>query len=198
MRGKTMIKKTVVLTALILSAVSISIARDKRVNQIPNGSRFSCLNCHTGVGGPRNAFGLMIASGYLSAAGSAGDVLWANALALLDADGDGFSNGTELQDPDGVWRTGDANPGASSLVTNPGDSKSKPVSAVEERDAGSVPGGMKLIGNYPNPFNASTRIRIHLPYGDRLLIKIFDLNGTVVWEQRRTLNSGGDVEMTWE
>jgi hypothetical protein len=59
-----------------------------------------------------------------------GTVIWAN-LYDLDSDNDGFSNGLELQDPDGVWSQGMANPGDASLVTAPGDADDFPTSVDE-------------------------------------------------------------------
>jgi hypothetical protein len=191
-------KKSIVFLTLFLATAQICPARSKRPNQIPNGTKFSCLNCHNGQGGPRNAFGSMIETGYLTVPGMNGDVVWDSTLAHLEADGDGFANGAELQDTAGVWIAGTPNPGTSSLVTNPGDSKSKPASAVEARNAGILPDRMEIGQNYPNPFNASTRIRIHLPYQDRLRIRIFDLNGTSVWEDKRTMASPGEIEISWD
>jgi hypothetical protein len=101
-----MAKKIVITMTILLLAVPFCFARAKRPNQIPNGTKFSCLNCHFGQGGVRNTFGQMVESGYLTVPGADGDVVWGNALALLEADGDGFSNGTELQDPDGTWSRG--------------------------------------------------------------------------------------------
>ena len=100
-------------------------ARGKRVSQIPNGAVFSCNSCHTAGGGsPRNAFGLEIETNFLTAAGAAGDVLWAPELAALDSDGDGASNGAELGDPDGTWVAGDTNPEGEAFA--PGDPTSTP------------------------------------------------------------------------
>jgi hypothetical protein len=96
-------------------------ARPFRVNQIPNGSKNSCLNCHFSLaGGVRNPFGAQIESGFLDAPGSSGNVLWGPELAALNADADGASNGAELLDPLGEWHVGLGNPGAIEDVTNPG------------------------------------------------------------------------------
>jgi len=190
-------KRTIFIVALVLSAASIGYGRSKRVDQIPNGSKFSCLNCHNGQGGPRNPFGSMVESGHLTVPGVNGDVVWGLALYTLDADGDGFTNGAELQDAEGSWRTGNANPGTYSFVTNPGDPKSVPASAVDLESSAPVPRRMELDPNYPNPFNAATRIRIRMPYPDILRLRVFDLNGAVVWEERRTVNPAGDIELTW-
>jgi len=112
--------------AIIFFSISFTVARSFRVSEIPNGDNFSCGNCHVSPlgGGARNAFGSIIEAQYLSAPGAAGHVQWGPALASLDSDGDGVSNGEELQDPNGLWTTGNPNPGNSSLVTNPGDPES--------------------------------------------------------------------------
>ena len=64
----------------------------------------------------------MVEDDYLSG----GNVVWGPGLAAADADGDGFSNGHELEDPFGVWAGGSTNPGTTSFVTNPGSNSSVP------------------------------------------------------------------------
>ena len=93
-------------------------ARSFRVTQIPNGAVNGCANCHANPagGGARNAFGQAAGAGLVN-----GNVTWNAALAALDSDNDGFTNGQELGDPNG---TGTATSGAG--VTNPGDPNSKP------------------------------------------------------------------------
>jgi hypothetical protein len=174
-----MVRK-LLIAGFILSVIPYCPARSKRPNQIPNGSKFSCLNCHLGQGGPRNAFGSMIETGHLTVPGINGDVKWDSTLARLEADGDGFTNGVELQDSNGEWTAGNPNPGTSSLVTNPGDSKSKPASAVEEKNTGILPERMELEQNYPNPFNPTTKIRYELPRDLRVTVRVFDARGRLV------------------
>lgn len=127
----------VLIAAGLLATGSRAEARPKRVAQIPNGGVSGCANCHVSAagGGPRNAFGQMVEASFLSAAGFAGDVQWGPELAKQDADGDGFTNGEELGDPEGLWQAGDADPGDAAAVTMPGDANSHPapvvISAVE-------------------------------------------------------------------
>jgi glucose/arabinose dehydrogenase len=104
-----------------------AFARPKRVGQIPNGAVKACLNCHVSPegGGPRNPFGQQIEAGFLDAPGSAGNVIWGAPLAGLNADGDGATNGAELQDPTGAWSIGQPQPGNPALVTNPGIAESE-------------------------------------------------------------------------
>jgi hypothetical protein len=89
---------------------------------IPNGTAFSCANCHS-ASPPRfsnlNAFG----NAFLNAG-----LAWTTALAALDSDQDGSSNGQELGDPAGTWKEGDADPAGP--VFNPGDPGSHPAAAT--------------------------------------------------------------------
>ncbi|MCI0534181.1 MAG: hypothetical protein L0Z50_03030, partial [Verrucomicrobiales bacterium] len=47
------------MMCLVITFPDVCFARNGRVFQIPNGTRFSCSNCHViaSGGGPRNAFG---------------------------------------------------------------------------------------------------------------------------------------------
>lgn len=95
-------------------AFAVSSFRSK----IPNGTVNSCSTCHDLNSGPPalNPFGMAFFN-----AGTQ----WTPALAALDSDGDGFSNGQELGDPAGTWTPGAANPGGT--ITNPGDPSSHPA-----------------------------------------------------------------------
>ncbi len=123
-------KPTAFFCALILLFLHGSAsARGFRVSQIPNGNQNNCKTCHQfPSGGPRNSFGAEIEQNFLSApGGSFGSVVWGPALAGLDSDNDGSSNGAELNDPNGAWSTGNTNPGDPATVTNPGEFDAAPV-----------------------------------------------------------------------
>ncbi|MEW6233978.1 MAG: CHRD domain-containing protein [Candidatus Omnitrophota bacterium] len=117
--------RVVVLLSLSLCSLD-SYARSYRVNLIPNGNANQCANCHVnpGGGGTRNAFGKAVEQ--LINQG-AGDSFWGAALAIVDSDGDGATNGVELQDADGVWKPGNPAPGVLAKVTKPGDAQSFPA-----------------------------------------------------------------------
>ncbi len=96
----------------LLLAVPDASALSSYQSRVPNGTVSSCDTCHDPVAGPPvlNQFG-----GAFLTAGLA----WTPALAALDSDGDGFTNGQELGDPAGAWTPGTANP--TGTITNPGD-----------------------------------------------------------------------------
>ncbi|MDX2022914.1 MAG: PQQ-dependent sugar dehydrogenase [Deltaproteobacteria bacterium] len=119
-------RRGIIIVAAVLCVPTLAQARPFRVDQIPNGSIKSCDNCHIYPGGPRNLFGQDIEDHFLD--GPAGNVVWNAALAALDSDKDGRSNGVELQDPNGVWRLGLPNPGSAAGVTLPGTIDAAPRS----------------------------------------------------------------------
>ncbi len=117
--GAIMRCSVVLLTAVGLFQRTAS-ARSFRVSMLPNGEVFGCATCHTSPagGGPRNPFGRAVEA----ITGSSSRAFWSATLAALDSDGDGFSNGTELGDPEGDFSV---IPGWK--VTNPGSAASKPA-----------------------------------------------------------------------
>jgi hypothetical protein len=106
-----------VFAALCLAAAPGAFAFGEYDFLIPNGSVNSCDNCHGGDGSMYGDFG------------DNGNV-WDDQLAMLDSDGDGFTNGDELLDPAGTWREGDPDPGDLSWVTNPDYASSHPPTGV--------------------------------------------------------------------
>lgn len=64
---------------------------------------------------------------------------------------------------------------------------------------GMVPLHMLALGNYPNPFSASTLIRYSLPAGFgkvRYEMKVRDFRGRTVWE--KTVQSGNALSYLWD
>jgi hypothetical protein len=96
-------------------------ARSFRPAMMPNGTVKGCASCHisAGGGGARTPFGNDV---FAIVKGSSATPFWSETLAKKDSDGDGFTNGQELGDPEG---TATAYVGAQ--VSNPGVATSKPV-----------------------------------------------------------------------
>eukprot|EP01129_Flabellula_baltica_P007178 TRINITY_DN2758_c0_g1_i1.p1 TRINITY_DN2758_c0_g1~~TRINITY_DN2758_c0_g1_i1.p1 ORF type:complete len:589 (-),score=128.79 TRINITY_DN2758_c0_g1_i1:12-1778(-) len=104
------------LSLLFLSIVLV-LGSQSYQDLIPNGYRVEGGEW-PGVGhlraegrGARNPFGVDFAAyGYV----------WSTEFCKLDSDGDDFSNGQELGDPECVWKVGDENPGDGTGITHPG------------------------------------------------------------------------------
>ncbi len=149
-------------------------ARPVRVTQIPNGS---CGACHVDPNGrgALTAFGDEINKNYLMPSGRLGRVNWNAALAMLDSDGDGVSNGRELGDPDG-----DGTPDPSIEVTNPGDRTDfvqQPGPSVGPPAVVSlVIGGVPLEENATNPPVSSGMLSFEVTF-DKPLRAVPDLAG---------------------
>src|SRR5690242_17205318 len=92
----------IICGAALMLGVQVASALSSYVSQVPNGSVNSCSTCHGASGPPAlNPFG----NAFLN-----NNANWDKTLASQDSDGDGYSNGTELGDPQGVWTPGSANP----------------------------------------------------------------------------------------
>ncbi len=178
--------KTKYLSAIILIISIVAVtnleSRSKRVSQIPNAVVFSCATCHISENDlTRNAFGNAVFDKFLTSKNSNGNVIWGPALAALDADGDGASNGLELGDPNGTWKTGDASPGDQSKVTNPGDPSSKPsLNSVISELIGSASSIFDIMNVYPNPAENSTTVSFTLNTPSNVRIDVINSNGNLI------------------
>jgi len=163
-------------------------AKSNFVNQIPNGAVFSCSNCHVnpGGGGSLNPFGHDVNNHR-----DGNNINWNETLAKLDSDGDGYTNGEELLDPNGTWKQGDINPGEENNVGNPGDPKSTPIiTDVEELSQNS-------ISIFPNPVTNYSVFSISLNKTENLLIDLINLNGTVVNQIYNGFAEKGEFSIQW-
>lgn len=116
-----MIKRVLLLWLVAATVLNLSAsARNFRVAMVPNGDVFRCATCHVspGGGGTRNPFGRAVEA----ITGASTRAFWSATLAAQDSDGDGFSNGVELGDPEGDFTV---IPGWK--VTHPGNAASKPA-----------------------------------------------------------------------
>ena len=100
------------VTVLCFLFTGFIFARPQYVSRIPNGSVFSCDTCHT-----TSMFRMDFKNN---------GHRWSPQLAQMDSDHDGYTNGQELQDPNGNWTEGQPDPGDPNLVSNPDDPNSTP------------------------------------------------------------------------
>ena len=106
--------------AVVLSTSLPSQAKSFRVDQLPNGEVFDCSTCHVSqTNRSRNPFGHEV-DVWLNRS----NVEWSSVY-FLDSDGDGYTNGRELGDPCGDWRSG-RTPTRTTDISNPGDPDSVP------------------------------------------------------------------------
>jgi hypothetical protein len=128
--------------AFVLAAHNVS-AVPGYVSIIPNGSVNSCCNCHQACSPPAlNPFG---------SAFSANGHLWNAALATLDSDGDGFTNGQELGDP-----TGSGTPIPGAQVTLPGVPTSFPTLTPPNISISSPANGASVSAPFTGPITATS------------------------------------------
>jgi len=168
----------------------IALSRPDRVKQVPWGNINNCATCHISPygGGPLNVFGQMVYSIALIPQNSSGEVIWGN-LMLEDADGDGYSNGEELQDPNGEWSRGNENPGDSLLVTNPADPDDFPLGVEDE---------MEVISEFmPNPAINLSTIKLNLKKSGNLTINVFDLNGNHIKNISKGYKVSAEYTFSW-
>ncbi len=183
---------TSIIFFFLLGSTIFLIGRSFRGSKMPHGSKFSCNTCHTNGGGsPRNAFGLDVEARVTP---NGTESFWNAELAALDSDGDGFTNGEELQDPNGEWREGSANPGDASLVTNPGNANSVPTSLFDISNNFVF----HLSNNYPNPFNPSTVIRYEIGEASEVILKIYSALGEDVETLVNREHTAGTYEVQFK
>ncbi|MCA9540901.1 MAG: hypothetical protein KC620_18500, partial [Myxococcales bacterium] len=112
------------LPFLLISAMAATAqARGYRIDQVPGGYRFECYMCHVRATWNLTSFGRDVLNHLLHEEdypdpealpenlyiGEEGNVDWA-IVALLDSDGDGYTNGEELGDPMGLFVQHDPQP----------------------------------------------------------------------------------------
>jgi hypothetical protein len=124
-----------VLVAVAVAAVAVHhvVAHPENQLKIPNGQNvvrngqpWPGVGHQSAAGGDaRNPFGLAFAAANLA---------WTTSLCQADSDGDGFSNGAELGDPNCVWIIG-ATPTRVTGISHPGFADSTPATTT------AAPGG---------------------------------------------------------
>lgn len=152
---------------------NIAESRPFRVQQYPNGTEFQCAGCHVNPsgGGTLNSFGQDVFSSL-----DGQNVNWGPELAALDSDGDGFSNGVELLDPEGTWETGDDNPGDANDVTAPYDENDFPTTSVNEIAEQFIDFNFTTS----NVFESTVEFNISTQLGSDFRISVYSADGKFV------------------
>lgn len=163
----TLIAACGVLAAVVLGPAEV-LAREFRVNQVPNGSQFGCALCHlsSSGGGLRNGFGAQVEATLVGDPKSTAPVDW-SAIYDQDGDSDGYSNGRELGDVDGTWTIGQANPAGEAYA--PFDRNDSPCgdgvmeNPPEECDTDELPADVtcESLGWGPGTLSCSSRCRVN-------------------------------------
>ena len=190
-----------VLLLGLTSIVSV-IAYSNRIAVPYQDNYFSgCSDCHY-------TSNWDIESDFINAVMDSGDVsdvkyVWNPTVASMDSDNDGFSNGVELCDPEGIWQEGDNNPVGEAY--NPDDIDDYPTTDVEDftLEENIIPDKFVLLGNYPNPFNAQTTLHFYLDdeqANKPINLKVFNCIGELVNVilDNKILGVSGHYEYTWQ
>jgi hypothetical protein len=68
---------------------------------------------------------------------------------------------------------------------------------VDDNDVSLIPSSLELKGNYPNPFNPTTRIKFKTPFAGEISLSVFNLLGETVGTMRQNVASAGNNEFTF-
>jgi hypothetical protein len=61
----------------------------------------------------------------------------------------------------------------------------------------SMPGKFALSAAYPNPFNPSTSISLHVPMESNVSVQVYDLSGRMISTLLSGVQAQGDYSLTW-
>jgi len=115
-----------------LFSVHRASARPPSPGKVPNGNVYYCGTCHesghifSDNSPPVPPLPMHMNQMQNPFLNTTPTKTWTPDLANQDSDGDGFTNGEELQDPTGVWAIGKPDPGDVSFVSNPSDFSTDP------------------------------------------------------------------------
>lgn len=78
------------------------------------------------------------------------------------------------------------------VVLTPG-----PSTAIAQNRDKDIPDDFELEGNYPNPFNPSTTIKINLPQTGKIKVEIFNISGQKILVLLDNVISAGEQHIKW-
>ncbi|MCX6148640.1 MAG: T9SS type A sorting domain-containing protein [Candidatus Kapabacteria bacterium] len=164
-------KKCFIYLLVLVFALSLnfSYSTEALLKLIPNGKQYSCLNCHTVMTGGEGTVHLF------GKAFNTNKRIWNAKLAALDSDGDGFTNGQELQDVKGVWKVGGADPGNPNYVTNPSNKDDFPAS-VEQIENFSF----EILNLFPLPVKVDFSLALNIKRAGLLDISLYSIDGRFI------------------
>ncbi len=154
---------------------------------IPWGTTLSCTACHWD-----DQFRFDLQGNFY---------IWNMTLANMDSDGDGYSNGAELQDPRGLWHPLDPDPGNPDSISNPDDHLNIPGQGLGIEDEVPVsypPKAYALAQNYPNPVSNGTDIAYAIPKNERVDLTIYTVSGRAVRQLVSAEQREGRYTVHWD
>ncbi|MFA4839969.1 MAG: alpha-amylase family glycosyl hydrolase, partial [Candidatus Neomarinimicrobiota bacterium] len=99
-------------------------------------------------------------------------------------------------------------PGAYSLTLAPGEfhiytdvqmeTPEIGIVSIEDDGKGTIPLKFKMYPNYPNPFNASTKIRYEVEKPSNLWLEIYSIDGRQVFSKELGIQQPGRYEFLWD
>jgi len=109
---------------------------------------------------------------------------------VMVMDGDSFDDSLANYGTRTWWfRESDWGPATAWMVLDP----NTPV-GVEPISNAIVPNTLELYGNYPNPFNPSTKIRYSVPSAGKVSLSFFNSLGEVISSREFDVNTSGIYE----
>jgi hypothetical protein len=73
-----------------------------------------------------------------------------------------------------------------------------PTTAVENNNGVKLPSALRLLGNYPNPFNPETTIAFEAPEASQVSLRIYDLQGRLIRNLFDGKIAAGRQQMVWD
>lgn len=157
------------LVIMIALNFNFSYSIEAYVKVIPNGKQYSCLNCHSSMAGGENTVV------FFGKAFNTNKRVWNAKLAALDSDGDGFTNGQELQDIKGVWKIGGADPGDPNYVTNPSNKDDFPASVEQSENY-----SFEILNLFPLPAKENFSLALNIKRAGLLEISLYTIDSKFI------------------
>jgi hypothetical protein len=111
-------------------------------------------------------------------------------MGVMHADGDSFDDPLANYGTRTWWfREQNIGPSAAWMVLDP-----LILVGVEDENISTIPNTIEIYGNYPNPFNPSTKIKYSIPEAGDINISIYNAIGELISSEVITVNHSGTFE----